>query len=172
VLDTAHCLKYIWYTRTKPRYFVYMKYNSENGFHRHINTPVVSNILICFHEVSWNASSIVFVVSKEGKQQTYFGRMLQITHLFVPTKCLSHTPSARELLFHVKLDGMKGKKMNRFIAESKQRLLRSMYIWLTLLSRVLLEELMVAQLVKNFPSFYRTRKSVTGLQRACHLPLA
>jgi hypothetical protein len=39
-------------------------------------------------------------------------------------------------------------------------------------SRVLLEELIVAQLVKKFPAFYETRKLITAFRTARHLSLS
>jgi hypothetical protein len=41
--------------------------------------------------------------------------------------------------------------------------------WLTAWSRALPEKLTGSQLVKEFPAFYGTRRSVTASVRVCHL---
>jgi hypothetical protein len=44
--------------------------------------------------------------------------------------------------------------------------------WLTAMSWILLEKPPVAQLLKNFPTFYGTRKFITVFTRALHLSLS
>jgi hypothetical protein len=44
--------------------------------------------------------------------------------------------------------------------------------WLLPRSRVLLEKLVVPQLVKNFPEFYRTRRLITLFTTVRHLSLS